>query len=764
MLTSAKLDATGHRWIAALSSYNFDIIYRPGKSNADADGLSRLPGLFGSKTTDIGKDSVKAICNLQHAQPYAQSLAIRTDKPVEPSLPSQKLVDVKTEQHRDSHIRNWIYWVSEHRKPAKEQMDYSPLNNWFLNNFDKLRIVDGVLYREVTVNGETLKQLVLPEACISTVMTSLHDDMGHQGRDKTLSLVRDRFIWYGMTRDIDNWIANCERCIRRKQPANDRAPLINIETSQPLELVCMDYLSLERSKGGYDNILVITDHFTRYALAIPTKNQTAKTTAEAFFNNFVVHYGLPRRIHSDQGANFESKIIKELCHITGMEKSRTTPYHPMENGLTERFNRTLLSMLGTLQTTQKKDWKSHVSGLVHAYNCTRQTTTGFSPYFLVFGRHPRLPVDIAFGIEDSYQKQPSTKYAEAMKDRLRKAYDLAARSARTAQSRQKQGYDKRARGAILQPGDRVLVKVVAFDGKHKIADRWEEDTYRIVSQPNVEIPVYVVQKENGEGRKRTLHRNLLLPIGHLPGMQKAEKLRRTPAPRKATRSKHLDDEQTKSDSSKEVTEESDEESEQGYIVYMPGDAQSNTNSDAEPVVEGQQGTVTQDDDDQNGDDGVRGNGFVEDALPPADDKTGEPLLAADVVTGQEATDRNIESDTSDDHGDDENDGSELPGTSGDTADEEEPLAPTETPQQPRQRRRRLLPTPPGNIPIPTLERHQRNRRPPEYLRDFVTKQAVIQPDWIIKVDWLTSQLEKGIFKGMEMEISRTIIDIVRNST
>ena len=159
------------------------------------------------------------------------------------------------------------------------------------------------------------------------------------------------------------------------------------------------------------------------------------------------------------------------------------------------------------------------------------------------------------------------------------------------------------------------------------------------------------------------------------------------------------------------------------------------------------------------------HGFGEDALPPADDNTGEPTLAADVVTGEEATDRTIEGNTSDDHGN-EDDGSELPGTSGDTADEDddEPLAPTETPQQPRQRRRRLLPTPPGNTPVPVLQRHQRNRRPPTYLKDFVIKQAVVKPDWLIKVDWLTNRLKEGMFKGMENEISRTIIDIVRNST
>lgn len=158
-----------------------------------------------------------------------------------------------------------------------------------------------------------------------------------------------------MTCDIEEWIKGCKRCLLRKSLTNNRAPLVNIQSSESLELVCLDYLTLETSKGGYQHILVITDHFTKYAVAIPTRNQTAKSTAEAFYNNFVLQYGLPKRLHSDQGANFESKLIRELCDLTGIEKSRTTPYHPMGSGLTKHFNRTLLQMLRTLTIEQKQN-------------------------------------------------------------------------------------------------------------------------------------------------------------------------------------------------------------------------------------------------------------------------------------------------------------------------------------------------------------------------------------------------------------------------
>ena len=192
---------------------------------------------------------------------------------------------------------------------------------------------------------------------------------------------------------IETMVQQCERCIPIRA-----TELVNITSSFPMELVCIDFLKLDRSRGGYEDVLVITDHFSRYAQAIQTKKQTAYTTAKALYEHLWTHYGFPAVLHSDKGANFESKVIRKLCEIAGIKKSRTTPYHPMGIGMTERYNRTLMNMFGRLKEHQKADWKSHLPTLTHAYNATEHENDGFSPFFLMFGRHPRLAIDAFLGL------------------------------------------------------------------------------------------------------------------------------------------------------------------------------------------------------------------------------------------------------------------------------------------------------------------------------------------------------------------------------
>ena len=166
-----------------------------------------------------------------------------------------------------------------------------------------------------------------------------------------------------------DYVAQCPRCLRRKSTSRP-ALLQPFFATQPLEIIHLDHLTLEPSKEQYESVLVVTDHFTRYAQAYAVKNQTALTTAKVLWGQFLRHYGFPQKILTDQGPCFESQLFQELMSMARIEKLRTTSYHPQTNGQCERFNSTLMNMLGTLTPDQKKDWKSHLLTMCHAYNST----------------------------------------------------------------------------------------------------------------------------------------------------------------------------------------------------------------------------------------------------------------------------------------------------------------------------------------------------------------------------------------------------------
>ena len=173
--------------------------------------------------------------------------------------------------------------------------------------------------------------------------------------------------------------------------------MVPIQTSYPLELIHLDFLTIGQGTKTV-NVLVITDHFTRYAQAYITPKQTAVARAKALWENFLIHYGWPDSILTDQGKSFENNLMKELCALANVTKLRTSPYRLETNGQCEHFNQTLINMIGTLSVDDKLNWPDWVSTLTHAYNCTPTHVTGFSPYFLMFGRHPRLPIDIEYGV------------------------------------------------------------------------------------------------------------------------------------------------------------------------------------------------------------------------------------------------------------------------------------------------------------------------------------------------------------------------------
>ena len=527
VFTTAKLDATGQRWLAELSNYSCTISYRSGKQNTDADTLSRLqePGT----TTTLFPDVLKAVCHSvtteKELQPCIETL-VNTEQDVVTSedeaagVPEELLTSMAlssqdwiTAQTNDPNLKFVMDCLIEGRVPKAEETESRGIDSRFTSNWDKYSFVDGVLHKTVTFKDESVKVLCLPKALQEYVFRAYHDDLGHQGRERTSSLIKRRFFFPGLEQFVRWKVQHCGRCIRRKTAPTKAAELVTITSSAPMELICIDYLSLECSKGGFENILVITDHFTRYAQAIPTRNQTANTTARVLFENFFIHYGFPSKIHSDMGANFTSKTIRKLCEIAGVKKTRATPYHPMGNGMVERFNKTLLNMLGTLKDHQKSDWKSHVPTLTHAYNAAVHDSTGYSPFYLMYGRHPRLAIDAFLGLTtDALNANTRKDYSDKLKDRLHFAYQKANEEARRAGEKYKKYYDEKVRHAVLEVGDRVLVRNVGLKGRQKLADKWGKEIYIVKSQPVPDVPVYEVRKENSNSAPKLLlfHRKYVL--------------------------------------------------------------------------------------------------------------------------------------------------------------------------------------------------------------------------------------------------------------
>ena len=528
VLTSAKLDACGQRWVAKLANYNFSIRYRCGVSNTEADALSRIkwPEAL-SDNVDIDNG-----CMDTHVINAILTGAVTESSLIESVSCSAKVIP--TELDKETGKLSSINWAKEQRldpnlgviirliesgqltKRKLQGKDSSEIKS-FLRNKKSLKLVKDVLYRKSysdnSTSKKTLWQLVVPKLFRERALLGCHDDVGHQGILRTLSLLRERFYWPGMQEEATQHVLKCSRCLRRKTPPQV-APLQPVLVTQPLELVHMEYLSLDPSKGNIENVLVITDHFTRYALAYPSKTQTAQATARILWDNFICHYGFPEKFISDQGRNFESDLIKELCKIAGVKKVHTTPYHPQGNGQCERFNSTLCNMLGTLSEEEKSDWKSHLGCMTHAYNCTKHASTTYSPYYLIFGRHPRLPIDVEFGLNKPNYSDNSSKsrYIQKLRRRLNYAFQKASKYSDQQANKYKHSYDKSVKGPQLHENDLVLVKIVAHKGRHKLQDRWEPEEYVVIEQPIVGTPVYKVKPVNGDN-VRTLHRNLLLPLG-----------------------------------------------------------------------------------------------------------------------------------------------------------------------------------------------------------------------------------------------------------
>lgn len=357
-------------------------------------------------------------------------------------------------------------------------------------------------------------QLIVPREIRKEILHELHAGAvgGHLGEEKTLGCLKERFYWPGHFTDVRNWCKTCAACATRKTlPTRGRAPLKNIQVGYPMQVVAVDILGpLPESNSGNAYLLVASDYFTRWVEIYAIPNQEALTVAKKLVDEFFCRFSAPEQLHSDQGRQFESDLIKHICDLLQIKKTRTTPYHPQCDGLVERFNRTLLDMLATTTKDNPFNWEDHVRKVSLAYNSSIHPTTGYTPFYLMFGRQARLPVDLMF-TTDKPKKVTPTEYATQLRDSLEQAFENVQATMGSKLETQKQIYDHKVHGDPFSPGTLVWLHspVVPRGGSRKLHHPWT-GPWKILKR--ISDATYRIQDEKVKQKRIVVHFNRLKQV------------------------------------------------------------------------------------------------------------------------------------------------------------------------------------------------------------------------------------------------------------
>ncbi|KAL5013072.1 hypothetical protein ScPMuIL_011623 [Solemya velum] len=337
-----------------------------------------------------------------------------------------------------------------------------------------------------------IQQIVVPKPYRSTVLSLAHDTplAGHLGNKKTRERILQCFFWPGIFIDVANYCKSCPECQKGKSKGIQKAPLVPIpHMEEPFSRIAIDFvgpLPLTERKNRY--ILVCVDYATRYPEAFALCNQNAETVAECLVSLFS-RVGVPKEILSDQGSNFMSDLMKELCRLLSIKKLSSTPYHPQTNGLVEKFNGTLKTMLKTYAMSESRNWDKHLPYVLFAYREVPNETTGFSPFELLYGRHIRGPLEILKEEweEPSDGKTSVVSFILETRDRMRAMRQLVCMNEKVSKKKQKTYYDRKARHRVLERGQKVLLllptsksKLLAqWKGPYEVVERVSPVDYRI---------------------------------------------------------------------------------------------------------------------------------------------------------------------------------------------------------------------------------------------------------------------------------------------
>ena len=382
------------------------------------------------------------------------------------TLLEKRDTDIQTAQQEDQHIAKIYHHLTTSSScPSGKDWQQQPLKR-YKQIWSQLLLVEGCVCRRYcpSPTSDVITVPILPPRMRPQILHYTHDEpcAGHQGIDKTLGRLQQEAYWVGMAADVERHCRECMKCQQGKQPLPSKAPLMSIPIGRPWEMIAVDILQVPMSYQHNQYLLVVQDYFTKWVEAIPLPDQKAARITRELIKIFSV-LGIPNIVHSDQGTNFESTILRQTLNAFGIAKSHTTSYHPQGDGMVERFNRSLLQLLRTY-VEREADWEQYLSLVLFAYRTAIHASTGALPFLLMFGRQPKINEfndDRAFDTP-AYQCHLQAKLAD-LKDFVDTNLVEAAHT-------QKSLYDCHVAARKFTNGDPVWLSIPTGG---KLSPRWE---------------------------------------------------------------------------------------------------------------------------------------------------------------------------------------------------------------------------------------------------------------------------------------------------
>ena len=456
-LLSPSTPATGQnaRWLSTLADFPMVVFHRGGHLHGNADALSRAPLLFAHGQLAAWPALPMDIADAQDQVMIAPVLARYGVVPETASL------DELLDQSRDPLLTQVITAVRLATWPTPALMPLQSAEFRAYHARRLLLVLDADhLYLQNFHHGTTpVLLLIVPRLARSSVIAECHDapTSGHFAERKTLHAIRQRFWWPQVREDVKIYCrrcSTCQLCSRRAVPPG-HAPMATYHAGAPWEVLGLDFIGPMTPTARRNRyILTMVDHFSRLAILAPTRQQTAEATVTALINHWVVHYGVPRIIHTDRGTNFMSTIMTSLCERLGVRRTRTTAYRPQADGRVERTNRTVKECLTRLLHEQSADWDVLLPQVSMAINSTVHESTGFTPFYLTHGTEMQLPLDLAASLHHPAPR-PVPEYVDDLLQRFSVAFRLAQATMSKQATRSKRLYDASARTIFYAIGDKV---------------------------------------------------------------------------------------------------------------------------------------------------------------------------------------------------------------------------------------------------------------------------------------------------------------------